>query len=74
MNDTYNFVVIGAITKGSITGLWEYEITKYLKALYKHGEGRSRDLIREILEETGASGMNEQFDKAGYLITQSKNI
>lgn len=70
MNQTYHFVAIAAIARGSIQGAWEYEISEHLKRLYKNAV--NRHIIEELLEETGAAGKNDQFDKAGYLITRSK--
>lgn len=70
MTSTYNFVAIAALTRGSLDGAWEYEISEHLKRLWKNQ--KNQHLIQELLNETGAEGLQIQFEKAGYLITQSK--
>jgi hypothetical protein len=72
MTSTYNrMIIVALIETKSINGAWEYAITERLKSLWKNPVNRC--MILELLEETGAEGLNAQFDKAGYLITKSKN-
>lgn len=70
VSSTYTAMMKVAIASGSIEGAWEYEISEHLKRLWTNPV--NRPMILELLEETGASGLNAQFEKAGYLIKQSK--
>lgn len=75
MNATYNDMIVVAILapKGKgLDGAWEFSIQEYLKRLWKNNLYRNRDMIQELLDETGKEGLNAQFEKAAELIMNSQ--